>query len=258
MLHVMDLVMTGQTRQVVGAQLLPHIFVRRRFFEHARSGMAVQAFTIVVRLIQRQLCRDRPEIVDIKMLEPMELGLGASEHGVMRVTAVTCGTSRDTIVLEVRGREIGGIVNAQTFSVGLHRMARQTEVGGFGIFEMYRRPQSERGDGQNKQGKKGKHLAAAYGPERRPNDQQTAKKNAQQNEHRHGVSWHRLFPRKLILYQRDKLHNVHCSPTPPTWAVYGPLIDPTKYSTLDCEPVSTSRIQGSLFFAPKLREPPHA
>ena len=76
-----------------------------------RAGVAVQAFTIVVRLIQRKLCRHRLEIVDIEMLEPAELGLDTSEHGVMRVTGVTRCTSRDAIVLEVSGRDIGGIVN---------------------------------------------------------------------------------------------------------------------------------------------------
>lgn len=156
--------------------------------------MAVEALTIVERLIKSELCRYRLEVVDIQMPEPAELGLHAAEHRVVSVTGITRRISRDAIVLKVRRGNISWIVNTQAFPVGLHRMARQTKIGGFGFFEMNRRPQNKRGDRQDKQRDKGENLAASYRRERRPDDQQTDKDDAQNYENRYGVASQGLFP----------------------------------------------------------------
>jgi hypothetical protein len=66
-------------------------------------------------------------------------------------------------------------------------MAGKTKARGFGLVEMNCRTQSYRGDRQNKQRNKGKTLATGYRRERRSNDQQTDKNNAQNNENRNGL-----------------------------------------------------------------------
>ena len=85
--------------------------------------MAVKAFTIVVRLIEGKLCRHRLEVINVEMPEPAELGLYAAKHRVIGVTGIAGFISRDAIILEMRGGNIGWIIDAQTFSVSLHRMA---------------------------------------------------------------------------------------------------------------------------------------
>jgi hypothetical protein len=155
--------------------------------------VTVQTLTIVVRLVESELFGHRLEVVDLEMPESAELGFHPAKHRVISVTGITGFASRDAIILEVRGGNVGLIVVAQTFSVGLHGMAGETKVGGFGLFEMNRRTQSYRGDRQNKQRDKGKNLAASYRRERRSNDQQTDKNNAENNENRNRLVCQRLI-----------------------------------------------------------------
>ena len=115
--------MTGQTRHLIAAQLLPHFLVRRGLLKRSRAGVAVQAFTIIVGLIKNYFLRYGPEIINVEMLQSSHLRLQAAKHRVIGVTGITGFISRDAIVLKMGSGNIGRIVDAQTFPVGFHRMA---------------------------------------------------------------------------------------------------------------------------------------
>src|SRR5436190_1472859 len=115
MLSVMDFIMTGQTRHLVGPQLFSHFLMRRGFFKFSSTGVTVQTFAIFVRFIESELCRNCLEIIDVKMPQPTKLGLGTAKHGVVRVTCITRSIFWDPVVLEMGSGKIRCIVDPETF-----------------------------------------------------------------------------------------------------------------------------------------------
>jgi len=164
----MNFVVAGDTGHAVIGKLLLHRIVWRGLFEGSRPGVAIQAFAVLERLIEGKLRGRRCQIIHVDVFQPAHLAREVAEHRVMRMTAEAGTLFGDTVVLKMGGGKISGIVSVKAFAVGLHNVARQTELGGFRILQMDRSTENSRDDGQDKKGDEREHLAALSRRDGRP------------------------------------------------------------------------------------------
>ena len=113
-------------RNLVRFQIVHHCHVCR-IFKRARPGMAVQAFAIVVSAVKVNGILRGSEPVDIDMVQALKFGVNCAEHRVISVAGIAGRVRVNPVVLEVSGRDIGGIVHVQTLPVRLHDVARETK-----------------------------------------------------------------------------------------------------------------------------------
>src|SRR5713226_4114227 len=106
------------------------------FLKGTRTGMAVQALAIVVRLVEPDVFRRWrfSEVIHIDMSKPAKLGLDSAEHRIIRVARVAGFVRRDAMILKVRRGQVLRIVHAQALSIRLHDVARKARPRTLGIF----------------------------------------------------------------------------------------------------------------------------
>jgi hypothetical protein len=142
----------------------------RFFLERSRIGVAMQAFTVLVRIIKRKLRRYFFQVVDIEVSQAADLGIHVAEHGVVGVTRITGAVTRNSVVLKVTGRNITRIIDVQALSIRLHDVARETKLGRFGMFEMDVSAEACRYDGEDEKGDERKYFPSPDHGERRSNN----------------------------------------------------------------------------------------
>lgn len=120
----------------------------------------MQAFTIVVRIVELDILRGRrsAEVVDIHVPLPVHLCAKAAKHRVIGMTGVASFPGRDAMILEVRGGQMARVIDQQAFAERFHFVARQTKLGLFGMFDVIRSAHSQADYRQQKQQKKRKYF----------------------------------------------------------------------------------------------------
>ena len=113
----------GRTRKFVRFQIAHHCRVRGTVFKGPRPGVAVQAFPVVVRVVESNRMHGCPEPIDVDMVQAIQLGVNRPEHGVIGMAGVTGLVGGNTVILEMCGRNVGGIVHVQTPPIGFHDVA---------------------------------------------------------------------------------------------------------------------------------------
>src|SRR5216684_601166 len=109
----------------------------RTFFKGARTRVAMEAFAIVIRLIELDVLGGRrcSKVIHVNMSQSAKLGLDSAEHGVIRVACVAGFVRTNAMVLKMCGGQMLRIVNAQALSVRLHDVARQAEFSALCVFQ---------------------------------------------------------------------------------------------------------------------------
>src|ERR1700735_4984474 len=112
--------------------------MHRITFKRASTGVAVQAFAIVVGLVELDVFgpRRRTEILDVNVPQATELGANAAIEAIVSVTGVAGFLGWDAMILKVGGRNVGRIAPVQAFSVGLHDMAGKAKLRLLGAFDV--------------------------------------------------------------------------------------------------------------------------
>src|SRR5712691_340984 len=106
------------------------------FLKGTRTGMAVQALAIVVRLVKLDVFRRWrfSEVIHVDMSQPSKLGLDSAEHRIIRVARVAGFARRHAMILKVRRGQVLWIVHAQALSVRLHDVTRKAKPRALGVF----------------------------------------------------------------------------------------------------------------------------
>ena len=100
--------------------------------------MAVQTFPVVIGVVKVNGIHWRPEPIDVDVMQAIQLGFDGPEHGVIGVTCVAGLVSGDTVILEVGGWNVGGIVHVQSSPVGFHNVAGEAELSFFRALHVLR------------------------------------------------------------------------------------------------------------------------
>src|SRR5437879_10586853 len=93
--------------------------MHRTFFKRARSCMAMQAFAVVIRLVELDVCRGRrcSKVIHVDMSQPAKFGLDSTKHGVIRVACVAGFVRGNEMILKVCGGQMMRTVSTQPLSV---------------------------------------------------------------------------------------------------------------------------------------------
>ena len=104
---------TRYAGHLVAGELIPNCGMYRVALERASAGVTVQAFAIVVGLIELDVFgpRRRAEILDVNMAQTSELGAKSAVQTVVGVTGVASFIGRNAMVLEMGGRDVGRVVH---------------------------------------------------------------------------------------------------------------------------------------------------
>src|SRR5438067_1648345 len=118
--------------------------------------MAMEALTVVVRVVEPDLRgrRDRPEVLHVKVPQAAQLRVDATKHRVIGVARVAGTIAWDTVILEMRRRQIAGIVNEERPAKVSHHVAGEAEPRALGPLHLRRIAGGERQTGQQEEGAK--------------------------------------------------------------------------------------------------------
>ena len=128
--------MTRQTRHLIAAELFSHLFMRRGLRVRSGARVTMQTFAIVKGFVERKFLRHLSQIVNVNMFQAAHFRLGVAKHCVIRMASEASVIPWNPVVLKVRCRKPGGVIDPQAFAVRLHHMARQTELGRFRMIQM--------------------------------------------------------------------------------------------------------------------------
>ncbi len=123
--------------------------------------MTVQAFAIVVGLIELDIFRPRrrTKILVVDVPQASELGANSSIKAIVSVTGVAGFIGWDAMVLKMGGRDVGRVVHVQAFAVRLHDVAGKTKFGLLGTFDVGRRRHGAAQNRQHTEGNERQHLS---------------------------------------------------------------------------------------------------
>src|SRR5262245_45073742 len=99
--------------------------------------MTMQALAVVEGMIELDRLARRADVLGVDVVKAAELRLEASGvKRVIRVAGITSLVMRHAVVLEMCRRNVGLIVDVQTFSVRFHDVAGKAEPGLLGPLNM--------------------------------------------------------------------------------------------------------------------------
>ena len=70
------------------------------------SGVAVQAFSVVIGVVKVNGRHRSSEPIDVDVVQAIQVGVDGAEHGVIGVAGVTDFVDRNTVILEMSGRNV--------------------------------------------------------------------------------------------------------------------------------------------------------
>ncbi len=154
--------------------------------KRASASVTVQAFAIVVGLIELDVFRPRrgTEILDVDMPQASELGAKAAIKTIVGVTGVAGFIGRNTMVLKMSGRDVGRIVHVKAFPVGLHDVAGKAKFRLLGTFDMGRRCHGAAEHGKDTEGDERQHLPGSGNGYRGTHDDD---RDENRRDHKQGV-----------------------------------------------------------------------
>ena len=122
---------TRYTRHLIAGERVHERHVYRIALKGTSPQVAVQAFAIIVRGVELNFFRTgrMPEILDVDVAQAAGLGSQAAIEAVVGVTRIASLVRRNSMILEVRGRDVGWVVHVQTLPVGLHNVTGKTKCG---------------------------------------------------------------------------------------------------------------------------------
>ena len=137
--------------------------VLRLLFEGAHAGVAVQAFAVVESGVEPDVCGfwDRADVLHINVAQPAEFGVEGAEHGVVGMAGVAGVIAGDKIVLEMRRRNVTGIVHVEASAKVVHDVAGETELCAGGTLHVFGIAKANRYYRQNEERHEGQNFAAA-------------------------------------------------------------------------------------------------
>ncbi len=177
----------GHAGQLVGRDLahgLRRFSVLGFLFEGAHSGVAVQAFAIVVRGVELDVggLRNGADVLDVNVAESAELGMESAKHGVVGVAGVAGVIARNQIVLEMRGRCVAGIVDVKAASKIMHDVAGEAELRAGGALHVLGVAESDGHYRQNEECNEGQNFPAACAREFGTRGQQNRERDRDANK----------------------------------------------------------------------------
>ena len=92
-------------------------------FKRSRATVTMQAFTIVVGIVEFDLVGNLAEILHVHMPEPAQFGIEAAIKRVIGMASVTGIFRRHQMVLKMYGGQKRLIINVQTLAIIMHNMA---------------------------------------------------------------------------------------------------------------------------------------
>ena len=103
----------GYAGHLVAGELISNCGMHRITFKRASTGVAVQAFAIVVGLVELDVFgpRRRTEILDVNVPQATELGANAAIEAIVGVTGVAGFLGWDAMILKMGGRNVGRVVH---------------------------------------------------------------------------------------------------------------------------------------------------
>ena len=103
----------GYAGHLVTRELISNCGVHRITLKRASTGVAVQAFAIVVGLVELDVFgpRRRTEILDVNVPQATELGANAAIEAIVGVTGVAGFIGWDAMILKMGGRNVGRVVH---------------------------------------------------------------------------------------------------------------------------------------------------
>jgi len=140
--------------------------MHRAFLEGARAGVAMQAFTVVIGVVQLDGFRNGSKILDVNVTEAAKLRENRAIHDVVGMAGVASLVAGDAGVLEMRGWHVRRVINMKAPAVRVHNMAGETEVGLFGALHVFRGAHGGHDYRQQKINDERELLAAACGCKR--------------------------------------------------------------------------------------------
>lgn len=101
----------------------------RILIERASTSVTVQAFAIVVRSVQFDVCWlwRIPKILNKDVLEPSEFGTQAAVQAVVGMAGVARLIGWHSMILKMCGRDIRRVVHIETSSISFHDVAGDAE-----------------------------------------------------------------------------------------------------------------------------------
>jgi len=103
----------GYAGHLVAGELISNCGMHCITFKRAGSRVAVQAFAIIVGLIELDIfwARRRAEILNVNVAQASELGANAAIEAIVGVTGVAGFIGWDAMILKMGGRNVGGVVH---------------------------------------------------------------------------------------------------------------------------------------------------
>ena len=101
--------------------------VQGALLKAARALMAVQALTVVVRMVELDGLLRFGDILRVDMVQPLQFGAETAEDGVIGVAGIAGLIAWHTPVLKMRCRNIGRVIYVEALSISAHDMAGQAE-----------------------------------------------------------------------------------------------------------------------------------
>jgi hypothetical protein len=140
--HVVDRIVAaaGHAGHLVAFERIENGQVNGIAFERASAEVAEEAFAVVVRAIELDIFRAwrRTQVLDVDVPQPPKLGNDAAIQGLIRMAGVTRLLHWNSMVLEMRCRQIRGIVHVQALPVRFHDVAAETERRLLGTIDVFR------------------------------------------------------------------------------------------------------------------------
>src|SRR5215813_11798757 len=181
--------------KLVAFDIVQHGAVRCPFLEIACAQVTMETFAVVKGLVKLDRLMRFAEVLSIDMVEPSKLGLyAAGVQRVIGVAGVTGLVGRHTMILVMRRRNVGRVVNVQAFPVRLHDVTAQAKRRGFGPLHVAVKPQYTGEDGQDKQAQEGEYLPFPRNGNRWSSNNQTGDHCSDRQYPENGRSRHAVSP----------------------------------------------------------------
>ena len=157
---------------LVAGELISNCGMDGVAFKRAGSRVAVQAFAIVVGLVELDIFGPggSAEILDVDVAQASELGAKSSIKAVIGVAGVAGFVGRDAMVLEMGGRNVGRIIHVEAFAVGFHDVAGKAKLRLFGTFYVGGGCHGSAKNRQHTEGNEGEHFTGWRDCYRRTDD----------------------------------------------------------------------------------------
>jgi len=157
---------------LVARELISNCGMHRISFTRVSTGVAVQAFAIVVGLMELDIfwARRRAEILNVNVAQASELGASAAIEAIVSVAGVASFVRGNAMVLKMGGRNVGRIVDVKAFTVGLHDVAGKAKLRLLGTFDVGGGCHGAAQNRQHAKGNEGQHLSRGGNCYRRTED----------------------------------------------------------------------------------------